>query len=476
MKALWTGEEAAAATGGVARGSFVAAGVSIDSRSTAPGDLFVALRGENFDGHDFVSRAAAAGAVGAVVAQRADAGLPTVEVGDTADALIALGRAARARSRARIVAITGSVGKTGTRAMCARALERLGAVHASVASFNNRIGLPLTLARMDPQCDFAVLEMGMNRAGEIAELTGIARPDVAAITKIAPAHLEFFRDLAAIADAKAEIFAGVRDGGVAVLNRDDPFFERLADAARECGVSRAIGFGAAPDSDVRLLACEAGPEGSRVRAEVAGAAVDYTVGLPGRHWAHNSLAVLASVHALGGDAAAAAGGLETLDALPGRGRRFRTMLDGGAAEIVDDAYNASPASVAAAFDLLAATPARGRRIAAIGDMLELGADGPTLHAALADHARRADIDLVFTAGPLAAALHEALPPERRGAHAEDSAALAPLLRAALRPGDAVLVKGSHGAAMRRVVAALEATETAEAALRADSGKGGAGAL
>lgn len=476
MKPLWTGAEAAAATGGAARGSFAAAGVSIDSRATAPGDLFVALRGENFDGHDFVAAAAAAGAVGAVVARPADAGLPTVEVEDTGEALVALGRAARARGRARVVAVTGSVGKTGTRAMCARALERLGAVHASVASFNNRIGLPLTLARMDPQSDFAVLEMGMNRAGEIAGLTDIARPDVAAITKIAPAHLEFFPDLAAIAEAKAEIFAGVREGGAAVLNRDDPFFERLASAARERGVSRIVGFGAAPESDARLLSCEAGAGGSRVRADVAGVAVDYTVGFPGRHWAHNSLAVLAAAHALGGDIAAAAGGLETLDALPGRGRRFRTALQGGAAEVIDDAYNASPASVAAAFDLLALTPARGRRIAALGDMLELGAEGPALHAALAEHARRAGVDLVFTAGPLTAALHEALPPARRGAHAADAAALAPLLCAALRPGDAVLVKGSHGTAMRRVVAALEAGEAPPAARRAGSGKGGARAL
>ena len=466
MKPLWTSGEAAAATGGAENGAFAATGVSIDSRSLEPGDMFVALRGENFDGHDFVADAAAAGAAGAVAERPAEAELPFVEVEDAGDALIALGRAARARSRAHVVAVTGSVGKTGTRAMCARAFESLGAVHASVTNFNNRIGLPLTLARLDPLCDFAVLEMGMNRAGEIGVLTDIARPDVAIVTKIAPAHLEFFADLAAIAAAKAEIFAGVREGGAAVLNRDDPCFERLARAARECGVSRVVGFGAAPEADARLLACEAGPEGSRVRAEVAGAAVDYAVGFPGRHWVHNSLAVLAAVHALGGDVAAAAAGLASLDALPGRGRRFRAALEGGAAEIIDDAYNASPASVAAAFDLLALTPARGRRVAALGDMLELGSRAPALHAALAEDACRAGIDLVFTAGPLMAALHEALPPERRGVHAEDAAALAPLLRAALRPGDAVLVKGSHGTAMRRVVAALAA----------DPGKGGARAL
>ena len=455
MTPLWTSESAAAATGGAACGAFAASGVSIDSRTLARGDLFVALPGPNFDGHDHVGAAAGKGAAGALVARAVDSPLPQVIVGDTLEALAALARAARARSGARTVAITGSVGKTGTRAMCARAFAALGRVHASGASHNNHVGLPLTLARLRPDCDFAVLEMGMNHPGEIAALTAIARPDVAVITAVAPAHMEFFRDLAAITDAKAEIFEGVTRGGAAVLNRDDASFDRLAAAARARGVERVIGFGAGAEAAVAMRACDAGPASSRVRASVAGAELEWTVGIPGRHWAHNSLAAIAAVHALGGDCARAAATLAGLESLPGRGRRFPAAVAGGSVEVIDEAYNASPASMAAAFDLLALAPARGRRIAVLGDMLELGARAPAFHAALAGDAERAGIDLVFTAGPSMAALNAALPPARRGAHASDSDALAPIVRAALRPHDAVLVKGSRGAAMDRVVAALE---------------------
>lgn len=465
MTPLWTADEIAAATGGTvfatggaASAPFAAAGVSIDSRTLAPGDLFVALRGPNFDGHDHVGEAAAKGAAGALVARPVAAPLPCVAAGDTHEALAALARAARARSRARVIGITGSVGKTGTRALCARALEALGTVHASPASFNNHVGLPLALARLEPACDFAVLEMGMNRAGEIAALTAIARPHVAIVTTVAPAHLQFFDGLAAIAAAKAEIFQGVPRGGAAVLNRDNGCFEQLARAARAQGIARILGFGADAGSEVRLLDCAAGPDGSRVRVSAAGREFSYRLRVPGRHHARNSLAALAAVLALGfgaAEAEVAAAALETVEALPGRGRRFTTALGGGALEIVDDAYNASPASMAAAFDVLALAPPGARRIAVLGDMLELGADGEALHAALADDAARAGIDLVFTAGPLMAALHAALPAARRGGHAPDAESLAPLVRAALRPGDMVLVKGSHGAAMHRVVAALE---------------------
>lgn len=455
MTPLWTSESAAAATGGDSRGAFAATGLSIDSRTLARGDLFIALSGPTFDGHDYVGAAADKGAAGAVVARPVDSALPQIVVGDTLEALTALAHAARARARARTIAITGSVGKTGTRAMCARAFAALGSVHASGASHNNHVGLPLTLARLRPERDFAVLEMGMNHPGEIAALTAVARPDVAIITAVAPAHMEFFRDLAEIADAKAEIFEGVTPGGAAVLNRNDANFGRLAAAARARGVERVVGFGSSSAGDVVMRSCAAGPESSFVRAAVAGAELNWTVGIPGRHWAHNSLAAVAAVHALGGDCARAAATLANLESLPGRGRRFPAEVAGGSVEVIDEAYNASPASMAAAFDLLALVPARGRRIAVLGDMLELGARASAFHAALAGDAERAGIDLVFTAGPSMAALNAALPPARRGAHAPDSAALAPIVCAGLRPHDVVLVKGSRGAAMERVVAALE---------------------
>ncbi len=463
MSALWTSDEVAAATGGTATAAFAASGVSVDSRTIAPGDLFVALAGPNFDGHDYVGDAAAKGAAAALVARPCASRLPQVTAGDTHEALVGLGRAARARAAARVVAITGSVGKTGTKAMCARALATAGRVHASAASYNNHVGLPLTLARLDQGFDFAVVELGMNRAGEISALTATARPHVAVITTVAPAHLEFFADVSAVAAAKAEIFLGVAEGGAAVLNRDNACFPLLARAARESGIARIVAFGAGAESDVRLLDCAAGPHGSRVRAAVAGAEIVYAVPLAGRHWAHDSLAVLAVAHALGADVAAAAAALEGVCALPGRGRRFSIALDGGPVDVIDDAYNASPASMTAAFETLALAPAGGRRIAVLGDMLELGADGEAMHAALARDAERTGIDLVFTAGPLMAALHAALPAARRGAHVDDAAALTPLLRGALRPHDAVLIKGSHGAAMHEVVAALEALAPAAGA-------------
>jgi UDP-N-acetylmuramoyl-tripeptide--D-alanyl-D-alanine ligase len=309
---------------------------------------------------------------------------------------------------------------------------------------------------MAPDCAFGLFEMGMNHPGEIDTLTRLVRPDVAVITTIAPAHLGFFPSVEAIADAKAEIFNGMGSRGAAVLNADNPHFARLAAAARARGVVRIIGFGSGAEAQVRLMDCHLHATASAVTASVMGEIVDYCVGLPGRHWVMNSLAVLAAVKAAGGDVGAAASALGAIEALDGRGRRHKIAVRGGAAELIDESYNASPAAMRAAIEVLAqAVPGKGgRRIAVLGDMLELGSQSAALHASLAEPIVDASIDLVFTAGAEARALFDALPQGRRGAHAPNAAAMAELLPARLKAGDVVTVKGSHGSRMHEVVARL----------------------
>lgn len=459
-QALWTLAEVAAAVEGAAFGVAEApiTGVSIDTRSLLPGDLFVALQGPNFDGNSFTAAAAAAGASAALVAARAGTThpLPTVEVPDTQLALERLGAAARARSRAQIVAVTGSVGKTSTKEMLAAALSGAGPTHWSGGSLNNHWGVPLSLARMPAASRFAVFELGMNHAGEIAGLTRQVRPHVAAITTVEAVHLEFFASVAAIADAKAEIFLGLQPGGVAVLNRDNGQYERLADAARAAGVDRIIGFGSAPDTEARLLAVTPDGVGSVVEASLFGRHLRYRLGLAGRHMALNSLAVLAAVAAVGADPAAAAAALADLSGLAGRGRRAAIAVAGGEALLIDESYNASPASVRAALAVLGATPVSGagRRIAVLGDMRELGNQGPVLHRSLADSIDTAGIDLVFTVGPLMRELANTLPAAHRGDWCETAAAMAPVLAARLRAGDVVMVKGSFGIRMADIVKPL----------------------
>lgn len=462
--ALWTAEAAAAATGGRGGRGWRASGVSIDSRTLGPGDLFVAIRGPNFDGHDFVLEALTRGAAAAVVSRRpkgVGSEAPLLLVQDTMAALIALARAARERSDAKIVAITGSVGKTGTKEAVRLALERQGPTTANLGNLNNRIGVPLSLARMPRDAAFGVFELAMSRAGEIAPLSELVRPDVAVITTIERVHGEFFSSVAEIADAKAEVFAGM-SGGTAVLHRDNAYFPWLATAAQAAGVARIIGFGAHPEATSRLIDCELGPASSRVTAAIEGQAVAYALPIPGRHWVINSLAALAAIEAVGADVAAGAAALSRLDALKGRGRHHRVSLEGGSFELFDESYNASPASMRAAFSVLAgARPGKsGRRIAVLGDMLELGADAPRLHAALAPDLVAAGVDLVFTAGPNMAHLGDALPEAVRGAHAASAAELAPRVAAAVRPGDVVTVKGSLGSAMAVVVDALLAMDAA----------------
>ncbi len=465
--ALWTAEEVVEASGGTASAPFAATGVSIDSRTLEPGDLFVAIRGPRVDGHDFVRHALQRGAAAAVVARLTVGceGRPLILVADTQAALEALGSAARARSRARIAAVTGSVGKTGTKEALKLALERQGKTAASAGSLNNLWGVPLSLARMPRDAEFGVFELGMNHPGELKPLSRLVRPDVAVITTVEAVHMEFFASTAAIAEAKAEIFAGMA-GGVAVLNRDNPFFALLAARARAAGITRVIGFGADSSAEVRLLSLAGGPTGSEVLARIAGREIAYRVGVPGRHWALNTLAVLAAVGALGADVERAAAAMADLAALKGRGQRSRIAIRGGSFELIDDSYNASPASMRAAIEVLsAALPGEGgRRIAVLGDMLELGAEAKALHAALAAPLAAAGIDLVFTAGPLMAALHEALPATMRDAHAASSAELCGHLAEAVRPGDVVTVKGSLGSRMGQVVGALKALELPQRAV------------
>ncbi|MFO1127985.1 MAG: UDP-N-acetylmuramoylalanyl-D-glutamyl-2,6-diaminopimelate--D-alanyl-D-alanine ligase [Rhodospirillales bacterium] len=464
---LWTYAEAAAATGGRCTAEWLATGIGIDSRTTAPGDLFVALRGPNFDGHSFVADALRAGAVAAMVdhlPEAAAAEAPLLVVDDTLEALRALAAAARQRTTARIVGVTGSVGKTGVKEALRLTLSRQGATTANQGSLNNHWGLPLSLARLRKHDAFGVFEMGMNHPGEIVPLTRLARPDVAVITTVEAVHMESFASVEEIADAKAEIFAGCGPDATAVLFRDNPHFARLAAAARHLGIRHVLAFGGDAFADVRLLSSRLDAEGSTVRAMVEGRVVEYRVGLPGSHWVTNSLCVLAAVAAAGADVDGAAAALADLQPAKGRGQRFTLALGGGSFELVDDSYNASPVSMAASFAVLGrlAPGAGGRRIAVIGDMLELGADELALHAGLATGLCDHNVDLVFAAGPRMRALFEALPAAMQGAHAADSTLLAPIVAHAVRPGDVVAVKGSAGSRMGRVVDALKALPAAAA--------------
>ncbi|MGC2855715.1 UDP-N-acetylmuramoylalanyl-D-glutamyl-2,6-diaminopimelate--D-alanyl-D-alanine ligase [Novispirillum sp. DQ9] len=459
---LWTSDAIAKATNGTVTGAFTVEGVSIDSRTVAAGDLFIALVGPTHDGHAHVAQALAAGAAGALVHSLPE-GVDRdrlILVDDTFDALNDLGRAGRDRFSGKVVGVTGSVGKTSTKEMLALVLAAFGPTHAAVGSFNNHWGVPLTLARMPADAAFAVIEMGMNHAGEITPLAKLARPHVAVITTIAPVHIEFFDGIEGIADAKAEIFAGCEDWATAVLPRDSAQYDRLAHAAHARGLT-VLPFGEHAEAGSRLLDASVEAERTLIFAIIGGHKVTYSIGASGRHWASNSLAVLGACHALGLPVDEAARPLATMTPPKGRGARRRVSLPAergeGSILVVDESYNASPTAVAAALAALAAVEPgkRGRRIAVLGDMLELGRSGPDLHAGLAEPVQRHGIDLVYTAGPLMAHLREALPPHLRGGgHAPDSQALAPVVAAAVRGGDVVMVKGSAGSRMGRVVEAL----------------------
>ncbi|MBN8926533.1 MAG: UDP-N-acetylmuramoyl-tripeptide--D-alanyl-D-alanine ligase [Rhodospirillales bacterium 69-11] len=451
MTALWTAQDFVEATGGTLTAPFDASGVSIDTRTVQPGDLFVALRGEGRDGHAFVPEALAKGAAGAMVHRPMPNTGPLLQVDDTLAALARLGGFARARSAARVVAVTGSVGKTTTKEMLRTALSAMGPTHAAVASYNNHWGLPLTLARLPAAAAFCIAEIGMNHAGEIAPLARLARPHVAVITAIEKAHVGHLGSIEAIADEKASIMAGMEPDGVAVLPADSPQFGRLRTVAGERAV---LTFGAGAAADARLLAVDPDADGSVVQADIVGVGLRFRLHAPGAHMALNAVAALAAVAALGLDPVAAAHALEDFAPIAGRGLRRPLPLTAGNALLLDESYNGNGASMRAALEVLRLQPAR-RRIAVLGDMLELGEAGPSEHAALAPEVLRS-ADLVFACGPLMRTLWDAVPADRRAAHAPDSAALAPLVAAAVRPGDAILVKGSLGSRMKTVVQALEA--------------------
>jgi UDP-N-acetylmuramoyl-tripeptide--D-alanyl-D-alanine ligase len=462
MSALWTLDALVQATGARLAGApeREIAGVSIDSRSIGKGEAFFAIKGDRVDGHDFAAEALRRGAALAVVAaDRAaamPAGAPLAVVPDVLEALRALARAARARSTAKVIAVTGSAGKTGTKDALRLALSRDGETHASVASFNNHWGVPLSLARLPASARFAVFELGMNHAGEIEPLTRLVRPHVAIITTVEPVHLEFFANVEAIADAKAEIFLGLEPGGAAVLPRDNPQFDRLAAAARAAKAERIVGFGEHKAAEARLIDAALKPDCSTARANILGEEIAFKVGAPGRHLVQNCLAVLAAVKLAGADLALAAVALAGLVPPSGRGRRISLDLGTGTALLIDESYNANPASMRAALDVLAQTPIgrRGRRIAVLGDMLELGPDAGELHRALAEAVAAAKVDLVFCAGALMHELWEALPPAMRGGYAETAAGIESEVVAAVRGGDAVMVKGSNGSRMAPIVKTL----------------------
>jgi UDP-N-acetylmuramoyl-tripeptide--D-alanyl-D-alanine ligase len=460
---LWTADEVLTATGGRLEGTaFAASGVTFDTRTLQPGDLFVALKGER-DGHAFVQTAVEKGAAAVIVSDPVPGG-PAVFVPDTLKALQDLGAFARDRApQVRRGVVTGSVGKTSVTQAIKAALDLAGPAHASIKSFNNHIGVPLTLARMPADVERAVFEIGMNHAGEIRPLARMVQPHAACVTTVGPVHVENFPDGEhGVAKAKAEIFEGLGPGGVAVLNADNVWFDLLKQAALHAG-ARVLTFGSDEAADARLLDFQPEPEGARVEARIWGHDYVFTLAQSGFHWGLNSLAVLLTAEALDTPLETSLAALSTFAPLEGRGREREVFHKGGRFRLIDESYNANPLSMKAAFASLGARelgPA-GRRIAALTDMLELGETGPQHHAMIAEFAEAAKVDLVFCAGPLMRALWDALPPSRRGAWTETAAELAPRVVEAVRSGDVVVVKGSNGSkasVIARALAALDASE------------------
>jgi len=454
---LWTSEEIARAVGGKPAGAaFAATGVSIDTRTVEPGDLFVALAGVR-DGHEFVEQAFEKGAAGALASRQVFG--PAVMVEDTFSALEKLGVAARERApQVRRGAVTGSVGKTSVTQAIMAGLTLAGRAHSSVKSYNNHIGVPLTLARMSRATERAVFEIGMNHADEIRPLTRMVRPHAVAITTVGPVHTENFPDgEAGVARAKAEIFEGLEPGGVAVLNADNRWFEFLKGEALKAG-AQVRSFGTGEGCDARLIDFQVPASHAVVQARLHGKALDFPILQTGLHWGLNSMAVLLMLEALGVDLDDGLAALGSFEPLAGRGAETEVRAQRGAFTLIDESYNANPISMASAIATLGGRTAAGRRIVALTDMLELGPEAQAFHAALATPLEAAAIDLVFCAGPLMKSLWDALPPTRRGGYADTAAELAPQVARAVEPGDVVMVKGSNGSKASAVAAALKALD------------------
>ncbi|MDR7029894.1 UDP-N-acetylmuramoylalanyl-D-glutamyl-2,6-diaminopimelate--D-alanyl-D-alanine ligase [Rhizobium rosettiformans] len=463
MSLLWTAREMVTAMGGRPFGNLPmgVTGISIDSRTITPGEAFFAIKGDRVDGHDYASIAIANGAALLVVSEAKLPALgrltiPMIVVEDVLVGLQKLGMAARDRTPATVIAVTGSVGKTTTKEMLRMALAPSGKVHASVASFNNHWGVPLTLARMPIDTRYGVFELGMNHPGEIGPLSRMVRPDVAIITTIAPAHLGNFSSVDEIADAKAEIFEGVVNGGDAILNRDNPYYERLEQAALAQGVENIHSFGQHAKAEFRLAEFDGAAELSTVWVSFGGETREVTIGAPGRHLAENAMAVLAAVSLVGADVDAAIEAFASLSAVKGRGQRHRLKMPEGALTLIDESYNANPASMRAAIAVLAsAQPGEdGRRIAVLGDMLEMGEFAPSVHAELAGPLLASGIEHVWLAGPEMVALRDALPETVHVVYFETTDELVNLVTAEVRAGDVVMIKSSLGIGFGKIVAAL----------------------
>jgi len=449
---LWQWDELITAAGAGAEGTpaGIVTGFSIDTRTLAAGNVFVALKAER-DGHDFVPAAFAAGSAAALVSHhyvRAAGDGALLRVADPLAALEAIGSAARTRSNARIVAVTGSAGKTGSKEMLRLCLGDAGATHASEKSYNNHWGVPLTLARMPAGTEYGVLEIGMNHAGEITPLTHLVRPHVAVITTVEPVHLGYFGSVEAIAEAKAEIFAGLVPGGTAVLPYDNPYFGLLRERASTVG-ARIVTFGYAEAADVRCVQANMDARGSSVIAGIGSQRFPYRIGAPGEHYIKNSLAVLAALRALGADPMRCLPALVKAAAPAGRGARSVLETQDGEVLLIDESYNANPASVRAALSAMATVPRADfpRRIVVLGDMLELGDAANDLHRGLKEPVDATGVDLVFACGPMMRLFFDGLKPAQQGAWAADSSELAPRLLEAVKAGDVVMIKGSLGSRM-----------------------------
>lgn len=470
MSALWTADEIAKALAPAdITAPFAATGVTFDSRAVTAGDLFFALKGETSDGHRFVVDAFARGAAACVVSHPVAGKVGAlVKVPDTMRALVALGRAGRARSAAKVASVTGSVGKTSTKDALRAMLSAQAQTEASAASYNNHVGVPISLARLPRDARYGVFEIGMNHPGEIEPLARQVEADVGVITNVGTAHIGHMGSQEAIADEKSCLFAGMRAGAVAVLNRDNRHFERMVAGARRFGVTRIVGFGKSDRAEARLLACSLHDSGSDVSVSLHGRRIDYRLGAPGEHWVMNSLAALAVVEALGADVAKAASALAGVRASSGRGARRRLKFGDGTIELLDESYNANPDSMRAMLAILARTEPGpgGRRMLAMGDMRELGDAADSFHAALADAVAASGAAQVFLCGPHMQALWRKIAAGQRGVHRPDSAALAGDFVSALKAGDVVAVKGSLGSKMKNVVDAILAASGGEAEHRA----------